>query len=102
MAAPNNSLQNTAEVDSEGEERLTTSRRALKSNHMEEIGSVPPPVTNFSDVALHHDPEAHAKPTQPHCSPRSENKDLEMHTNTQTTTQPGADLNESIHHAGEF
>ncbi len=69
---------------------------------MEEIGSVPPPVPNFSDVALHHDPKAHAKPTQPHCSPRSENKDVEMHTNTQTRTEPGADLNESIYHDGEF
>lgn len=81
MAAPNNSSQNTAEVDSQGEERLTTTRRALKSNHMEEIGSVPPPVPNLSDVALHHDPKAHAKPTQSHHIPRSENKEVEMHTN---------------------
>lgn len=72
----------TAEVDSEGEERLTTTRQALKSNHMEKIGSVPPPVPNLSDVAPHHDPQAHAKPTQAHRSPRSENKEVEMHTNT--------------------
>ncbi|KAL0179129.1 hypothetical protein M9458_024571, partial [Cirrhinus mrigala] len=49
---------------------------------MEEIGSVPPPVPNLSDVALHHDPKAHSKPTQAHRSPRSENKEVEMRTNT--------------------
>ncbi|KAK2876172.1 hypothetical protein Q8A67_020268 [Cirrhinus molitorella] len=39
------------------------------------------------DVALHHDPKAHAKPTQTHRSPRPENKELEMHTNTPTGTR---------------